>query len=317
MSRDLASANANNLIAGIEVDLIRLSECLVDTGWRLDLGAADIPGIHYCLSGTGRMRTPGHPVVDLEPHTLVILPAGVPFQVEATSTGEQSRSPNVYDGRLDTFPDGAVCRYQAGGNAPNLIMICGHFCPTYGATVDLFAGLSLPIVERFGAVDRLDQKLGIALEELAAQEVGSDAVTTGLLKQVVVALIRRSIGSVELWAQRFAPVADPQVARAFAAMVSRPGAIHTIESLAAIAGLSRSAFMARFVKLFDKPPATILRDLRMRRAATLFASGKLAADRVAAEVGYASRSSFLRAFRETQGCSPAAYREALEATPTT
>jgi transcriptional regulator GlxA family with amidase domain len=49
---------------------------------------------------------------------------------------------------------------------------------------------------------------------------------------------------------------------------------------------------------------TVLRQLRMRRARALLATQNFTTERVAAAVGYASRSSFHRAFQKTYGKPP-------------
>jgi AraC family transcriptional activator of mtrCDE len=51
-----------------------------------------------------------------------------------------------------------------------------------------------------------------------------------------------------------------------------------------------------------------LRQLRMRRASKLLAANVLSIERIAHAVGYASRSSFSRAFRHAFGNDPAEYR---------
>jgi AraC-like DNA-binding protein len=129
-----------------------------------------------------------------------------------------------------------------------------------------------------------------------------------MLKQVIVALLRRSLRSMDLWVQRFSLLSDPQVARAFAEMVAHPDARHSVQSLARTAYLSRSAFVARFTRVVGRSPMSILRDLRMRQAADHLRSTTMTVDEVAHHAGYASRSSFVRAFRAAHGCDPTSYR---------
>jgi AraC family transcriptional activator of mtrCDE len=112
---------------------------------------------------------------------------------------------------------------------------------------------------------------------------------------------------------------DPQIARAFAEMITHPELPHSVECLAQTAGLSRSVFMARFTRLFGKPPKATLRDLRMRRAAVLLANCGLSVDQIVHGVGYASRSSFSRTFRKIHGCDPSEYRgmrKVVDSSPT-
>jgi AraC family transcriptional activator of mtrCDE len=299
----------DRLMSALEVEFIRLSECLVSRGWRLSLGGPDAPGLHYAVSGAGRLTIPGRTPIPLRAHTLVVLPAGQQFSIDVAATPD-AHVPTV-NGREQQFPPGALRRYVAGDGEPDLILICGYFRATYGVGIDLFSRLAIPIVEEFEVADHVDDRLRSALAELVAQEVGMGSMTTTLLKQVLVTLLRRSLRSTGLWVERFALWSDPQIARAFAEMVTRPGAPHRVETLAQTAGLSRSAFMARFADVFARSPMAVLRSLRMRQAAGLLVTDKgLSIDQVASQAGYSSRSSFNRAFRTVYGCDPTEYRTA-------
>jgi AraC family transcriptional activator of mtrCDE len=86
-------------------------------------------------------------------------------------------------------------------------------------------------------------------------------------------------------------------------------------TLSQTAGLSRSAFMARFADAFGCSPMAALRQLRMRHAAHLLAATTLSIERVAHAVGYTSRSSFFRAFRQVYGHDPLEYRAATRRSP--
>lgn len=311
----VAPADLDRLLDTLSVEFVRLSECLVGEGYRLELGGIDAPGLHYNVAGHGQLVVRGREPIVLRPHTLVVLPAGTLFRIEVPPARGRRDGWKTIDGRAQSFPPGAVRRYVATDEAPEIVLICGYFHASYGAATDLFGTLSAPIVEQFEEGDQVDGTLRAALTELVAQEVGSGAMSAALLKQVIVALLRRSLRSFDLWVERFSLLSDPQVARAFAEMVAHPGAHHSVQSLARTACLSRSAFEARFSKVVGRSPMAILRELRMRQAAAQLRSTTMTVDEVAREVGYASRSSFVRAFREALGCDPTSYRRSHPGTP--
>jgi AraC family transcriptional regulator, activator of mtrCDE len=143
------------------------------------------------------------------------------------------------------------------------------------------------------------------LAEISGRQVGMQAMTTAILKQVLVTLVRRSLNSTSAWLERFSILSDRQIARAFADMVARPAADHSVMALAQMAGLSRSSFMARFVRAIGCSPMVALRQMRMKRAADMLAAKTFSVEQIAREVGYKSRSSFLRAFRQVHGYVPA------------
>ena len=305
----LAEADLDRLLDTLTVRFVRLSECLVGEGYRLELGGIDAPGLHYNLSGTGRLIVGEAEPIELQPHKLIIVPAKTLFRIEVPPRRE-SRGPwKTIHGRSQLFPPGAVRRYVATDAEPVIMLICGYFHASYGSSTDLFGALTAPITEQFEEGDQVDESLKTALTELVAQEVGAGAMSAALLKQVIVTLLRRSLRSMDLWVERFSLLSDPQIARAFAEMVAHPGARHTVQSLARTAFLSRSAFVARFTRVVGRSPMMILRDLRMRQAADQLRSTTLTVDEVANRAGYASRSSFVRAFRKAHGSDPTSYRE--------
>jgi AraC family transcriptional activator of mtrCDE len=307
-----STAELNRLLATLEVKVVRLTECLVSEGWRLEVTGPDAPGIHYNLLGEGWLVFEGQAPIALRPHTLVIVPPNLSFALEVNGPGSLGPNVRVENLRRVVSLADQFGRREAGAPPPDLILICGYFQAIYGASIDLFMGLTTPIVEQFDSADRLDGALREALDELLSQEIGDGAMAAALLKQVMVKLLRRSLASDETWAGRFSILNDPQVARAFADMVEQPGAHHTVQSLARSAGLSRSVFMERFRRIFSKTPMAALRDLRMRRAARELLVDQVSLDQIAYDAGYQDRTGFLRAFRKVYGCSPTEFRATVD-----
>jgi AraC-like DNA-binding protein len=302
-------ADLDGLVTSMEVEVAALTECFVSPGWRLCFPAAQLPAIHYTLSGGGRMKAGGDPLFELRPHTLVIMPPDRSFHIESRAPDDANaplRSREVSMLSLDLGDK--IQTFRAGAGDPQVSVICGYFRASYGLSIDLFATLRGPIIEEFEDFDHLAYNLKTVLEELSACRVGMRAMTAAVLKQVLVTLLRRSLMSAKTWTERFAMLSDPQIARAFADMVEMPGAPHSVQSLSQAAGLSRSAFMERFQRAFGLPPMLVLRELRMRHAAKLLQAQALTTDQVARAVGYNSRSSFSRAFRQAHGLGPRVHR---------
>lgn len=304
----LPQADLDNLLRALKIEVVALTQLVVPVGHRADMGTFDAPAVHFNLSGHGRISIDNRPMVPLAPHQLIIVPPCTPFSIEVDGP----------DGRMTRIDqscwvqEGNMLRVALPGATPALVQICGFFNACFGQSVGLFRDLREPVIEQFEAADGIDGKLREAMDELLAQEIGTGAMTAALLKQVVVALVRRSLRSQRSWTDRFAILSDRQITRAFADMVARPGAAHTVGNLAQCAGLSRSAFMARFSELFGRSPMAILRDLRMRQAALELTTTTTPVDVVAHNAGYESRSSFVRAFRRAYGADPTEYRRGPE-----
>lgn len=204
---NLTPTALDTLLSGLEVDFVRLIECLISPGWRLCVpGNSKVPGIHYCLAGTGRLLIGDDPPKAFTPHTLAIVPSGRPFKIEARTDDSPGSLLGTVESCSYQVAPGEVSRYVAGEPPPELVVICGYFRATYGALpaarppLDLFATLPAPIIETFTAADQLDHKLKSAMDELLAQEVGSGAMSAALLKQVLITLLRRSLACADRWA---------------------------------------------------------------------------------------------------------------------
>jgi AraC family transcriptional activator of mtrCDE len=248
------------------------------------------------------------PPITLQPHTLFVVPPEQAFVIEAPAKRHSRAGWKTVETDSQKFAPGTLRRFVAGRDKPQLHIVGGSFLAFYGISIDLFAALSTPIVERFDAVARLGDKLKTAVAELHAHEIGAAAMSSALLKEILVTLLRRSLSSHNLWIERFSILSDERIARAFAEMVTHPGARHSLHTLSRVSGLSRSVFMTRFTAAFGHSPMAVLRQLRMRHAAVLLTDNSLSIDDVAHAAGYASRSSFIRAFRVAYGADPSRYR---------
>jgi AraC-like DNA-binding protein len=303
----ISPADLESLLGTLEVNFVALTECLVSMGYSLELGGVNALGLHYNLVGNGRAIVDNGAPIPLIPHTLIVVPPKSLFRIEVEGRNGFSELLSV-NGRTPVRSPDTVRKVTAGDGEPSLVLVCGYFHATYGGCADLFEGLKEPISEQFSAEDHVDAKLQGALTELVTQEIGSGAMSAALLKQVIVLLLRRSLVSMNAWVERFSVLGDPLVARAFAAMAMRPGDDHSLQTLADVACLSRSAFVARFTGAVGKPPMQVLRELRLRQAMSQLKASSVGIEHVARNAGYASRSSFIKAFRKSYGMDPSEVR---------
>jgi AraC-like DNA-binding protein len=306
---NILPTNLERVLNSLAVTHLTLSTTTIDHGpWRVT-NTTDISGILYVSSGTGWLDIGGSELVRLERHTLVVMPARSSRANETQGQwggctewsgicGPNAQAFTANDFRASTSAEGATA----------MEVIYGNFRADYDGGTDIFSTLSMPMVEQFSEFDGLEGKLYAVLAELRSDEVGAATMASAGFKQILISALRRSLESTNRWAEDFAMLGNPRIARAVAAMRSNPGACHTVDSLALIAGLSRSGFMARFKQHIGASPISVLRDLRMRKAAAILLTGNAAVSEAMIEAGYMNKDSFERAFRRAFGCAPANYR---------
>ena len=147
--------------------------------------------------------------------------------------------------------------------------------------------------------------------EMAEQAPGSEVVATRLAEVLVIQLLRAHIASGPGRSQRdkgwLRAVFDPQMGAALSAIHDRVKAPWTVESLAEAAGMSRSAFAARFKELLGQTPLEYVTEWRMQKAMQLLQQRDKKLIDVARLVGYESDAAFSKAFKRVVGANPGQY----------
>jgi AraC-like DNA-binding protein len=136
---------------------------------------------------------------------------------------------------------------------------------------------------------------------------GLPQLAAALMNACVIQGIRRAIDAAPDTLP--APSHRGLIARAVAAIRTRPGEPHTVDTLADLAGMSRSTFLRHFRSAFRIPPSAYVQQVRLEEARTLLVSTDLPVKAIASRTGFASRSHFSRLFRAAFGDDPSSYRE--------
>ena len=134
----ISRADLENLMSSLAVRSVKLAECAVSERWRLSFLAAEVPTIHYGVAGIGRMMIGDQPAIDLNPHTLVIVPQGqsVVIEMSTEQTRDSWESRGVVSSRSSI-----VARFKAfdaGDGEQRLELIIGYFSAAFGSCISLF-----------------------------------------------------------------------------------------------------------------------------------------------------------------------------------
>ncbi|MFC4223954.1 helix-turn-helix domain-containing protein [Lysinibacter cavernae] len=138
-------------------------------------------------------------------------------------------------------------------------------------------------------------------------QLGSSIVCRMMANTVLVSIIRAWVlrgCAPSNWPSR---TNDPFFDRVVEAIHADPGAEWSLERLAQVSAMSRSAFAARFRAATGTSPASYVTGVRIRSAQELLASGLGISD-VSRAIGYESDDGFSRAFRRYVGKTPSAWR---------
>jgi transcriptional regulator GlxA family with amidase domain len=146
------------------------------------------------------------------------------------------------------------------------------------------------------------------MDEQAGDSPGKPVIQGAIMTQLLVYMLRElgeQSGSSLTW---LTALDDPRLARAIDHILDDPGGLHTVESLADVACMSRSAFSKHFHDAFSKSPMALVNHVRLERAAKMLSTGQHSIEQIGRRVGFSSRSHFSRAFKKHTGSSPASYQ---------
>ncbi|WP_316189625.1 AraC family transcriptional regulator [Bradyrhizobium sp. SZCCHNS1054] len=209
----------------------------------------------------------------------------------------------------ETRADDGVIRF--GGSGAPAAFVTGWFgfnASTGKPLVEL-----LPELLHFRLDDERNEALRATFSLLARETIqrdaGSDVVVRGLADVLFVQAVRAYMASAPEPRHRLlAALAHPRLSRAVHAMHAAPEKPWKVESLASVAGMSRSAFAAAFRSTLEQTPLEYLARWRVHVAKRLLIETEQPLATIAHDLGYGSDNAFAKVFCRIVGVTPAVFR---------
>lgn len=295
-----AATEVESLLATIDAAASGLTLCRIAPGVRL--AGTPFAGVTVLqvLQGSMQLDSPGIGKITARAGQLVLVPGGVRPQMAC----EGHATTHTIDGRQCLVRRNGWLVADATRGAPAALEVAA--ARMTGTSARSLGGV---LVARLGELPEGRQALAMLRAELARAAPGSGTLAVTLMSVCIVVGLRIALAAS---AERAAPrAADRRSAidRALAAIRSRPGDPHSIDTLADAAGMSRSSLTRYFRTVLNTSPTAFVQRTRLNEAAALLRSTTLPVKAIAATAGFASRSHFSRAFVQAFGVDPSTYRE--------
>jgi AraC-like DNA-binding protein len=276
--------------------------------WGLALPAGPA-SFHIVLDGACAVEADGD-IVNLEAGDVAVLPHGRPY----TLTDRPGRLTLPIDAMLARYGARGGIHLQKDGDGPLTTLVCGGVAFDDAFPHPLVETLPSLIVIRGATCETvpwLSHTLGFLACEAQSERPGAETVMGHLASVLFIQAIRAHLTTDDTgdggWLRA---LRDPHLGPAITAFQAAPAEPWTVARLADEAGLSRSAFSARFRTVVGEPPMQYATRWRMYRAAQLLRTERLTLADVAARVGYESEAAFNRAFKRWTDRTPGAFRRA-------
>ena len=169
-----------------------------------------------------------------------------------------------------------------------------------------------PVVILKGLRDRpfewLELSCHFILDEALNLRAGAAAMISRLLDVIFVQLLRTWATDDVAGHGWLSGAIDVRINPAMSAIHADPGRAWTVNDLAELSNLSRSAFADRFQRIVGQAPLNYLTTWRLDRAAELLRYSRAPISDIANRVGYTSEAAFSRAFKGRYEVSPTRWR---------
>lgn len=294
----------DKLLNALRVDVLSCGVCSIPRNSRARFDATSCITVSYVIAGAGLLQLGNEVALPIIPQDIIIAPART-LQFWA-GDGSASR---VIEGRNHCTPvDDKLAQLLTDGQSNEALSIVRCEIRVSNGIGEFFGQLRKPIVENVAQQDAARLALESMITELVQLDLGFQAVADGLMKIFLILVLRQHLKRGNETSSIFAILSEPRLARAMVEVLDRPELLHTLESLSAAAGMSRTAFSEKFREVFDQTPNEYIQGIRLNLAARLLTTTTLPIQTIATSVGYTSRSYFSRAFRNRFTLDPSTYR---------
>lgn len=293
----------------MEISADPFALCELQGRCSLGLGSQSGATLHYILAGEGELVVARHGSIRVNAGTLALVPTMQPHTLRSFGSPGHPL-PKCRPAELD------LANHLMAGDqrdaSERLLAICSHVTVGVRGTGGLINLVREPLVEQV-----MDETMQVIIQsilrELSSPTLGSRAMIRAQLLQCLIALLRGRLLARDSQLSWMAALTDEKLWVALQKMLEKPGDPHSVESLAASAGMSRSSFAGRFSAAYGSGPMELLRALRIHLASTMLSRSKLPVKRVAELVGFRSRSAFSRTFTSMTGVTPHQFQRQSQA----
>ncbi len=260
-------------------------------------------------SGQAWLRMGEDPPILVQQGSMVLLPHGTPYHL--LSDPEAAAEP-LFDIPVEKVSDRYEIMRHGGGGA--ITRATAGVVQFDGVTAQRLIALLPPVlrIDAWATEDStwLQSTLHLIAREATALRPGGETVMTRLADILVIQAIRAWLDTApEANLGWLAALRDKQVGRSLAHIHRRPEQDWSVAELAREAGMSRSAFSARFTQMVGQPPMQYLAQWRLHLARAQLLETREPVGTVALKAGYQSEAAFGRAFKQLFGLPPGSVRK--------
>lgn len=278
--------------------------------WGLGFSGRRPLTAHVLLEGAGWIEEPGREPLRLAERDVVLMTSGAPYSLVSTPGAAAETIGDARRRGDDVAPDDIAPGGTAVGSAA--VILCGAYVLDGSVAASLLRSLPRAVVVPATGQEP-DHAAAVALlaGQVRQDAPGRQTLLDRLLDLTLVFALR------SWWSQAgaeapgwYRALSEPGLRRVLEHVHDDPAGDWTVPAMAEVAGMSRTAFAARFREVAGDSPGAYVTGVRMQRAEDALVRSDVTLARIAASVGYGNEYAFATAFRRHHGMSPGKWRTA-------
>lgn len=268
--------------------------------WAVDTSGEKRATFHMIARGSAWLHLPANDVpIALRGGDIVVFPNDAQHTI---SNNQSPPPPEQPRNRPSTQND----------VGPITSLICGYFTferhhwnPLLNALPEVMVIKS----EDTANTALMDDIIRNIIYETETEGAGSDVIIDKLSEVLFIHVVRTYMQQQQTSTGFIAALADKQISTALSSFHAMHSNSWSVESLANVAGMSRSAFASKFNKLVKMTPLAYVTCWRMQIAHGRLSQAKESVSQVAEQSGYQSEAAFAKVFKKHFGYGPGKVRK--------
>ena len=255
---------------------------------------------HVLIEGDGWLEDPGRGPLRVRERDIVLMSSGAPYAIVSDPGAATETIAGARVRGTETAPGEAA------------LILCGAYVLDGSVAASLLRTLPRAVI-----VSAADQEpahaaaVALLADQIKRDAPGQQALLDRLLDLNLVFALRawwtRAGAAAPGW---YRALGEPGLRQVLENVHAKPAGDWTVPAMADLAGMSRSAFSARFRQVTGESPGGYLTGVRMQRAEDALVRSDATLAEIAADVGYRNEYAFATAFRRHHGVSPGKWRVA-------
>ncbi len=274
--------------------------------WGMDIPKGPFAQFHIVTKGQCILQTKNKSI-QLFAGDIVVFPHGTSHWLA------DDKHSKLYNGQ-DVVQSILSGKSLFEGDRLSTTLVCGHF--EFDKNIDHPFIKELPSMIHIDDTDMnqffwLKNITDLVIQEASKELSGSNIIVNKLGEVLFIHTLRAYIEKYKLSTGFVAALQDERISKILKEIHSSPQINWQLDSLAKIAGMSRTSFANRFKILVGDTPFNYLTQWRLLQARELLIESDFSVGEIAERVGYQSEAAFNRVFKKRVNQTPLKFRQKI------